>query len=254
MSAREIALLSGARLTGTCSLCGRRNLFRPFTDNMRESGNCSRCGASNRQRQMAWMLRRELGLPGDGDLVIPVDVAIYNTESNGPLHEILKKHPLYQCSEYWGEKAEFGATVNGVLNEDLQALSFDSTMFDVVLSSDVLEHMPSPYLAHSEICRVLKPGGKHIFTVPYGEAMVRDDVRATMVDGVVVNHAEALYHGDPVRPDEGILVWTIFGLEMLVRLYDIGFQTELWQLHEPMQGIVGPGAIVFSAKRRGIGG
>jgi len=247
MSRCEIAALAGVRLDGTCPVCGEHCQFYPFTENMRESGRCSRCGASNRQRQMAWMLRHELGLPGDGELVVPPGVAIYNTEANGPLHEILKAHPLYQCSEYWGDKSEFGERVNGVRNEDLQALSL---IFDVVLSSDVLEHMPSPYLAHSEICRVLKPGGKHIFTVPYGESMVRDDVRASLVDGVVVNHAEALYHGDPVRPDEGILVWTIFGLEMLVRLSEIGFQTELWQLHEPAQGIVGPGAIVFSAQRR----
>jgi hypothetical protein len=248
-SPREIALLAGARMVGTCSVCGKRNEFHPFTENMRESGACSLCGASNRQRQMAWMLRRELGLPGDGDLVVPPAVSIYNTEANGPLHETLMRHPLYQCSEYWGDKAQFGDSVKGVRNEDLQALSFESMTFDVVLSSDVLEHMPSPYLAHSEICRVLKPGGKHIFTVPYDEAMVQDDVRASLVDGAVVHHAEALYHGDPVRPDEGILVWTIFGLEMLVRLSGIGFRTELWQLHEPAQGIVGPGAIVFSAQR-----
>lgn len=249
MSSCEIALLAGVRLAGACSVCGKRNQFHPFTENMRESGGCSRCGASNRQRQMAWMLRHELGLPRDSELTVPPGVAIYNTEANGPLHEILKAHPLYQCSEYWGDKSEFGERVNGVRNEDLQALSFEAMIFDVVLSSDVLEHMPSPYLAHSEICRVLKPGGKHIFTVPYGEAMVRDDVRASLIDGSVVNHAEALYHGDPVRPDEGILVWTIFGLEMLVRLSEIGFHTELWQLHEPAHGIVGSGAVVFVAQR-----
>jgi predicted SAM-dependent methyltransferase len=55
-----------------------------------------------------------------------------------------------------------------------------------VLSSDVLEHMPELYRAHSEIYRVLKPGGRHIFTVPYGEAMIRDQVRASLVDGKVV--------------------------------------------------------------------
>lgn len=249
MSACEVAILAGARLTGTCSVCGKRNEFRPFTENMRESGGCACCGASNRQRQMAWMLRRELGLPGDGELVVPSSVAIYNTEANGPLHEILRVHPLYQCSEYWGDKSEFGETVNGIRNEDLQALSFDAMSFDLVLSSDVLEHMPSPYQAHREIHRVLKPGGKHIFTVPYGESMVRDDVRASLIDGAVVHHAEALYHGDPVRPDEGILVWTIFGLEMLVRLAEIGFQTEQWRLHEPQQGIVGRGSEIFVARR-----
>lgn len=247
VSRYESAALAGEKLNGTCPVCGGRSRFHPFTENMRESGGCSRCGASNRQRQMAWMLRHELDLPPDGELVVPSDMAVYNTEANGPLHEILKTHPLYQCSEYWGDKAEFGDVVDGTRNEDLQALSFDSSSFDVVLSSDVLEHMPRPYQAHGEIYRVLKPGGRHIFTVPYGEAMIRDQVRASLVDGEVVYHSEPAYHGDPVRPGEGILVWTIFGLEMFVRLNEIGFETQFWRLHELSAGIIGPGADVFIA-------
>lgn len=248
-SPNELAASSGERLSGACTVCGARSQFLPFTENMRESGHCSQCRSSNRIRQMAWMLRRELGLSVTGRLAVPDGVAIYNTEANGALHASLKSHPRYECSEYWGDRSEYGATVDGVRNEDLQALSFDNGSFDIVLSSDVLEHMPHPYQAHREIFRVLKPGGRHIFTVPYGEGMSRDDVRATLVDGEIVYHAEALYHGDPVRPDEGILVWNIFGLEMLVRLAEIGFKTELWRLHEPECGIIGPGAIVFVARK-----
>jgi hypothetical protein len=245
----ETAALAGQRLSGACTICGAVGRFKPFNDNLRESGACSQCRSSNRQRQMAWMLRRELGLGVSGPLVIPESVGIYNTEANGPLHQALHAHPKYECSEYWGDKAEFGEIVDGTRNEDLQALSFASASFDVVLSSDVLEHMPQPYQAHSEIYRVLKPGGRHIFTVPYGEALIRDNVRASLVDGKVIHHHEAMYHGDPVRPGEGILVWTIFGLEMLVRLNEIGFETEFWRLQEPSVGIIGPGADVFIARK-----
>lgn len=139
--------------------------------------------------------------------------------------------------------------MNGVRNENLRALSFGDATFDVVLSSDVLEHLSDPYRAHREILQVLKPGGRHIFTVPYCETMPRDNVRASLIDGKIVHHAEALYHEDPVRLTEGILVWTIFGLEMLVRLDEIGFRTELWRLHEPEFGILGPGALVFVARK-----
>jgi len=245
----ETAALAGQRLPGVCTICGAAGEFEPFNDNLRESGACPQCRSSNRQRQMAWILRRELGLAASGPLVIPEGVSVYNVEANGPLHEALKVHPQYQCSEYWGDKAEFGEVVDGTRNEDLQALTFASASFDVVLSSDVLEHMPQPYRAHSEIHRVLKPGGRHIFTVPYGEAMLRDQVRASLIDGKVVHHHEAVFHGDPVRPGEGILVWTIFGLEMFVRLNEIGFETQFWRLHEPAFGIIGPGADVFIAHK-----
>jgi SAM-dependent methyltransferase len=245
----EAVARAGQRLSGTCTICSAVGEFEPFNENLRESGACPQCRSSNRQRQMAWMLRRELGLAESSPLRIPDGVRVYNTEANGPLHEMLRTHAEYQCSEYWGDKAEFGEVVDGTRNEDLQALSFASASFDVVLSSDVLEHMPQPYRAHSEIHRVLKPGGQHIFTVPYGEAMIRDNVRASLIDGKVMHHHEPLYHGDPVRPGEGILVWTIFGLEMLVRLNEIGFDTELWRLQEPGAGIIGPGADVFIARK-----
>lgn len=247
MDAIEQAALAGGRLSGECSVCGRWVEFMPFTDNPRESGHCPHCGSSNRQRQMAWMLRRELGMPFTGPLKLPPALAIYNTEANGPLHAILKGHACYACSEYWGEKQKYGEIVDGVRNEDLQALSFADASFDVVLSSDVLEHVPEPYRAHREIFRVLKSGGRHIFTVPFGETMVCDDVRASLVGGEIVYHAEALYHGDPVRPDEGVLVWTIFGLEMLVRLKRTGFDTEWLRLHDSRHGIVGPGLDAFVA-------
>lgn len=245
----EVEALAGQRLFGTCTICGAVGKFESFNENLRESGACRQCRSSNRQRQMAWMLRRELGLTTSGPLRIPDGMHVYNTEANGPFHDMLRTHPDYQCSEYWGDRAEFGDVVDGTHNEDLQALSFTSESFDVVLSSDVLEHMPQPYRAHSEIYRVLKAGGRHIFTVPYGEAMIRDNVRASLIDGKVVHHHEPLYHGDPVRPGEGILVWTIFGLEMLVRLNEIGFETELWCLQEPGAGIIGPGADVFIARK-----
>lgn len=245
----ERAALAGTHVRGLCTVCGERVQFTPFTDNLRESGGCPLCGSSNRQRQMAWMLRRELGLAIAAPLGPSADVAIYNTEANGPVHARLKNHPAYECSEYWGDKAQYGDFVDGVRNEDIQALSFGDASFDFVLSSDVLEHVPDPYRAHREIFRVLKPRGCHIFTVPYGESSLCDDVRATLVDGEIRYHAEALYHGDPVRPDQGVLVCTIFGQEMLVRLKKIGFDTELWRLQEPECGILGPGADVFVSRK-----
>ena len=44
-----------------------------------------------------------------------------------------------------------------------------------------------------------------------------------------------------------MLVYTIFSLEMLVRLRHLGFVTNLYRLHSARHGILGHNAIVFEA-------
>ncbi|HEU5034633.1 MAG TPA: class I SAM-dependent methyltransferase [Mycobacteriales bacterium] len=49
---------------------------------------------------------------------------------------------------------------------DLLALPFPDASFDVVMASEVLEHIPADELAMAEIARVLRPGGRVAVTVP----------------------------------------------------------------------------------------
>jgi SAM-dependent methyltransferase len=50
---------------------------------------------------------------------------------------------------------------------DAQKQPFRSSSFDTVLMMDVLEHLPTPDQAISEICRSLKSGGRLILQVPF---------------------------------------------------------------------------------------
>jgi SAM-dependent methyltransferase len=186
-----------------------------------------------------------------GHLSLP-GKAIYNTESSGAVHKELAKNPDYVCSEYFGEGYESGQIVNGAQHQDLCSLSFDDGSFDLVLSSDVLEHMPSPYDAHREIFRVLKPGGRHLFTVPFIESQVDDQIRARIVDGKVEYLREKIFHGDPVRPGEGVLVWVVFGIGMMKKLEEVGFRASCWSLYEPDHGIIGNHQLVFEALKPSI--
>jgi SAM-dependent methyltransferase len=198
---------------------------------------------------MAHTIRKEFGLGQAASLRLPDEVVVYNTESSGAVHAAMHDSARYHCSEYFGPEFKSGELVNGVRHEDLQNLSFDDNALDLILSSDVLEHMPAPYKAHAEIFRTLKRGGKHIFTVPYDPSSPTDDCRAELHEGEVRLLKPALYHGDPVRPDEGVLVWFIFGREMTQLLRAIGFEVDVLLLHAPKKGIIGDGAIVFVATK-----
>ncbi len=246
----EKMALAGKRMEGFCPICTKQTVFTDFNENLRESGRCGNCGSFNRQRQLAFVLRQYMGLPSFGGFDRLANLKVYNSEATGAFHESLQKSLKdYTCSEFWGPEHISGALINGIRHEDLQKLSFASDSLDLVLSSDVLEHMPDPYRAHSEIFRVLKAGGIHIFTVPYDSASIADDIRAVLENGEVKALKPCLYHGDPVRPAEGILVWTIFGLEMLVKMHTIGFDVEVLRVFEPKYGILGKGNLVFLAKK-----
>lgn len=54
-----------------------------------------------------------------------------------------------------------------VVHDLTQPLPFEDATFDTIICSDVLEHIPTPMACVAEISRVLKPGGKVIFNVPF---------------------------------------------------------------------------------------
>jgi len=239
----------GHDLSGTCPVCGREAVFFGFTDNVRESGFCSNCGSTNRQRQMAECVRQAYDLNDLGEFNLPDGFSIFKTESNGALHKRLEGSRGYVCSEFFGPDVERGSHVGSVMHQDLMALTFDDEQFDLVLSSDVFEHIPRPYDAHSEVLRVLKPSGRHIFTVPFAAGTDLDDIRAVERNGVIEYFGEKLYHGDPVRPNEGVLVWTIFGIQMLNKLERMDFDVSFRNLFDPSKGIIGEWSLVFEARK-----
>ena len=54
------------------------------------------------------------------------------------------------------------------LVSDIAAIPAPDSSFDVILCSEVLEHVPEPTRALDEFTRLLKPGGMIILTAPFG--------------------------------------------------------------------------------------
>jgi SAM-dependent methyltransferase len=242
------------RTPGFCPACGHWTWFVGWVDDLRETGRCRACLATNRQRQLVQLLcdalshRLSRTVRSLRDIPTSTRLAIYNTETIGPIHERLRDLPGYVCSEYFGPDCAPGAMVNGVRHEDLQVLSFADDSFDFVLSSDVFEHIPDPYRAFAEVRRVLKPGGKHVFTVAFHQERFEDDVRAVIENGEVKLLKERWVHGDPLRP-EGVLVYTVPALEMLVKLDRIGLPSRMLLQYRPSRGILGNNAVAFISQK-----
>jgi SAM-dependent methyltransferase len=123
-------------------------------------------------------------------------------------------------SEYV-EGAERGATVDGVVRQDLHHLTWADASVDLVVTSEIFEHVADPWRAFDEVRRVLRQGGRHIFTVPdVGDAPTRS--RAGL--------PEVLHMDGP--GSAGIAVVTDFGLDLSERLRAHGFDTVVHEFPE----------------------
>ena len=111
-----------------------------------------------------------------------------------------------------------------LMHQDIQALSFGDDSFDVYVSCEVLEHVPDMDRAIQEAARILKPGGLFIGTVPFNMSSPERTVKARLGPTGVEHLTTPEYHGNPVRPEEGSLVFAVPGWDLVTTLEDAGFQ------------------------------
>ena len=112
---------------------------------------------------------------------------------------------------------------NSIRTEDLQSLCIQSNTIDLMISSDIVEHIDEPFRAFKEILRVLKPGGCHCFTVPLHREITR--FRMKLTNGKKIYLESKHYHGDGKGGQS--LVVTDFGYDIVNLLNDIGYSTEI---------------------------
>lgn len=156
---------------GRCTVCGAetrfvrntwilsRELRRSWPDSFvdRESQLCAECGSSRRVRLLADVLLERYGTGAAciADLVAEDafrSLRVAEVNAAGRMHPYLTSHPALMYVEY--------------PEEDVQALTWPDGTYDLVLTSETLEHVPDLARALREIRRVLTVGGRHVFTVP----------------------------------------------------------------------------------------
>ena len=185
---------------------------REFVD--RESQLCAECGANRRVRRIAEVLVSLYGENSRSVIELMREepfrrLAIAEINSIGRMHPFLADHPRLSYSEY--------------PEEDLMNLSYPDASFDLVLTSDTLEHVPDPRLALRETRRVLRAGGRHVFTVPHDPRRERTRSR----EGLPAQH-----HGRGDGPfalvtrQADMLAHTDFGADVEEILREAGFDPE----------------------------
>lgn len=218
-----------------CCVCGRRSRRGPtwkLADGLvhgweidshwkrmierREGLRCEVCGSVSRFQYLARVIMEELGALDLGydsfsDYAKSVHfkrLRVAEVNGCGALHGYLDLNPELAYSEYGSEDP-------AIPSEDLAQLSYRDREFDLVLTSDTLEHVPQLSTALGEVERVLKPGGRHIFTVPVVWDGRKTRQRALLDGERIVHLYSPSYHGvwDAQSPDR--LVFHEFGEDAL---------------------------------------
>jgi len=251
--AYEDALFGGRReftVPGYCAACKRVMPLQVdlqwgngVTPNWRERLQCS-CGLNNR-------VRAALDFLNDLSATHPAP-RLYATEQlTAFFSQMRRRFPTAVGSEFLRDGTPPGLNnAAGLRHEDLTALTFADGSFDIVLSFDVLEHIPDYRQALGEIARVVAPGGYLLASFPF-DVDQRDTVVRAKVnpDGSITHHLPPEYHGDPVTA-AGCLCFQVFGWSVLDDMRQAGFAdastTFYWSAD---QGYLGPNQLLIVARR-----
>lgn len=191
---------------GQCAVCGSVTTFVRTSAYLREGYRCSRCGSKPRHRALQLALDQACPAWADATMLL--------CGTHGPQAGRLRRDCRDLIQSDFRPGAAPGEVLSGVRNEDLESLTLSDRSVDVVVSLDVFEHVLRPRQAFSEVARVLRPGGAHVFTVPYSSARPVSLVRAVPDGAGGITHLEAPeYHRNPMDP-AGSLVVTEWGSDL----------------------------------------
>ena len=255
-------LLRQADLLDDCVAMTRQvGFLEPFTDrhiapdviaiqgpNYRESLIAD--GLLSRNRAVLWLLEHFYG-----SLERLGHSQVYLVEALSGFAQWLSHHlgsDRLQCSEYL-DAAE--RSFSKIHHQDLSALTFADNSFDLVLCNELFEHVRDLDGAFLQIARVLRPGGRLLATCPLAFGQLGSIIKACHdpQTGALIPNGEAEFHGDPIRPESGSLVYRVPGWDVLDQLRQAGFSdVAIHHIASWKHGVLGsdlPGVLVIVAQR-----
>lgn len=224
---------------GTCCCCGEKSTITREHRSIREGYSCRECGSSLRYRGQAELLIQLYGDSNTSSLSELVNnsnlssLSIYEPGVSGPFRQYFDSIPGYQNSFFWPD-VDSGEMRDGVRCENLESLTFDSNSIDLIVSSDIMEHVRRPMEAFKEIHRVLRPGGRHVFSIPVQIPMrAKSHFRVDTTTSEDLYIDEAHYHGDGIGGRS--LVYVDYGADLIENLLRIGY---IVTVHRPSDNSV----------------
>jgi ubiquinone/menaquinone biosynthesis C-methylase UbiE len=205
---------------GECTICGVYGEFiRGELKSIRESFQCQNCHSCLRYRDQAAVIIDQFSSGEASSLKKLVEsgrlnsLAIYEVALRSPFAVYFDGLPGYVRSYFWDDCELGRAYENAVLCQDLTKLTFNDGSFNLVITSDVLEHIPDYERAFSEILRVLKTGGSHVFSLPTDFPLPPISERRTLiVDNKEIHLKPPRYHNSGNGSD--CLMYTDFGSDL----------------------------------------
>ncbi len=196
--------LRGGFYFGWCPICEKRTVFCKPSEWLRDDLLCAWCRSIPRFR--AFIHTLELHFPNWREL------RIHESSPGGASSEKLARECLHYTPTHYFPEVPSGETKDGYRCENLEEQTFPDESFDLVITQDVFEHILDPARAFAEVARTLKPGGAHVFTVPW--YYWKETVVRAVREGDEVRHLkDPEYHGNPIDPG-GSLVVTEWGRDL----------------------------------------
>jgi GT2 family glycosyltransferase/SAM-dependent methyltransferase len=247
--------------TGNCLICGKETRFY-YQDVAlwRESLNCEHCRSTSRYRSIASGVLEEINraarLSASSLAALPrtcdKQLSVYDTQPSFhfdtcgyPLPDLLKATGWIdvKLSQFKPDRPLGDVLRKGITNQNLECLTYADASLDIVITSDVMEHVRLDDRAHREIFRVLKPGGLYLFTVPHVRTWEQTLTRVQINDpddpAKDVHLLEPEYHGDTNSDDgAGVLAYRTYGKDLERFLADLGFDVGYKRVNSETLGIL----------------